>query len=78
MNPPYGRGMDKWIWKAYHESLKGALVVGLVPARTDTAWFHNLAQGKAEIRFIRGRIRFVGAEAGAPFPSMLLVWRPPV
>ena len=76
MNPPYGRGMDKWIRKAYHESLHGALVVVLVPARTDTKWFHEFVLEKSEIRFIKGRIRFVGAKAGAPFPSMLIIWRP--
>jgi phage N-6-adenine-methyltransferase len=76
MNPPYGREMDKWILKAYQESQNGALVVALVPSRTDTKWFHEYVLGKSEIRFVKGRIRFVGATCGAPFPSMVIIWRP--
>ena len=75
MNPPYGRGMDKWIKKAYDSTLYGATVVGLVPARTEMGWFHDYVLGKAEIRYIRGRLRFEGAEYNAPFPSMIIVWR---
>jgi phage N-6-adenine-methyltransferase len=76
MNPPYGRMIRHWIKKAYESTLYGALVVGLLPARTDTAWFHDFIYNRAEIRFIRGRIRFVGAKDNAPFPSMLAIWRP--
>lgn len=76
MNPPYGRGMDRWIKKAYDSTLYGATVVALVPARTDMGWFHDMVLGKAEIRFIRGRLRFEGAPYNAPFPSMLIIWRP--
>lgn len=75
MNPPYGQQIKKWIQKAYEESRKGATVVGLIPARTDAAWFHHFIYGKAEIRFIKGRIKFVGAEHNAPFPSMIVIWR---
>ncbi len=57
-NPPYGRNLPAWIEKAYREALKGATVVMLIPARTDTKAFHNFIYGKAEIRFIRGRLRF--------------------
>ena len=74
-NPPYGRQIGKWVEKAYMSSLIGATVVMLLPARTDTAWFHDYIYGKAEIRFVRGRLKFVGAKYNAPFPSMVAVFR---
>ena len=73
MNPPYGREIGKWMRKAYEESQKGTTVVCLVPSRTDTAWWHNYVM-KGEIRFIRGRIKFVGAKDGAPFPSAIVIF----
>jgi len=75
MNPPYGREIGKWVKKAYEESQRGATVVCLLPARTDTRWFHDYIYGKAEIRFLRGRIKFVGSENSAPFPSMIVIYR---
>ncbi len=74
MNPPYGREIVKWIRKAYESSLNGATVVCLVPSRTDTRWWHEYVV-KGEVRFLRGRVRFVGAKAGAPFPSAVVVFR---
>lgn len=76
-NPPYSRGQqDIFVKKAYEESKKpGTTVVMLIPARTDTERFHDYILGKAEIRFIKGRIKFVGAQHGAPFPSMVVIWR---
>ena len=75
MNPPYGRNVTgKWMKKAYEESLKGATVVCLVPARTDTKWFHEYVLGKAEIRFVKGRLKFGGSENSAPFPSMIVIY----
>ena len=75
-NPPYGRQIGKWVRKAYEEAQKpGTTVVLLVPARTDTKWFHDYIYGKAEIRFIKGRVRFGNSKHGAPFPSMIVVWR---
>ena len=75
-NPPYGRELPKWVEKAYEESRKPkTLVVMLIQARTDTRWFHDYIYGKAEIRFIRGRLRFSGATENAPFPSMVVVFR---
>ena len=72
LNPPYGRGIGRWIQKAYEESQSNAdLVVCLVPARTCTAWFHDWAV-RGRITFLRGRIKFVGAQSAAPFPSMLI------
>jgi site-specific DNA-methyltransferase (adenine-specific) len=75
-NPPYGRTIGAWARKCFEASLQGALVVLLVHARTDTRWFHDWVQRKAKIYFLRGRIRFGGAESGAPFPSMLAVYEP--
>ena len=74
VNPPYGKEVGGWIKKAYEESLKGLIVVCLLPARTDTAWFHDYCL-KGEIRFIRGRLKFVGAKNSAPFPSMIVIFR---
>lgn len=73
-NPPYGKEISLWVKKCWQESLKGATVVALIPARTDTAYFHDFVLGKAEIRFIRGRLKFGGAKNSAPFPSMLAVY----
>jgi len=75
MNPPYGRTIGQWMKKAYEESLKGALVVCLVPARTDTAWWHNFAI-KGDIEFLRGRLKFGDAKNSAPFPSAVVVFKP--
>lgn len=76
MNPPYARGvMAKWIKKAYESSLEGATVVCLIPARTDTAVWHDYCM-KGDIRFIRGRLKFGGCEDSAPFPSAVVIFRP--
>jgi phage N-6-adenine-methyltransferase len=75
MNPPYGRAIGHWMRKAYESSQAGATVVCLVPARTDTAWWHEYAM-KGEIRFIRGRLKFGGHKNSAPFPSAVVVFRP--
>ena len=74
MNPPYGRTIGAWMKKAYEESLRGAqVVVCLVPARTDTAWWHDYA-AKGQVAFIRGRIKFGGHRNSAPFPSAVVVF----
>ena len=75
MNPPYGRTIKNWMRKAYEASLSGCLVVCLVPARTDTAWWHDYAM-KGEVRFLRGRLKFGTAISSAPFPSAVIVFRP--
>ena len=74
-NPPYGRELPKWVKKCYEESRKGTLVVMLIPARTDTSYFHDYIYHKAEIRFIRGRLKFNDGKLGAPFPSMVVIFR---
>jgi len=73
MNPPYGKKISAWVKKAYESN---ALVVGLLPARTDTRWFWEYVYNKAEIHFIRGRLKFGGCANSAPFPSMVAIWRP--
>ncbi len=73
MNPPYGREIGKWIEKAYNEKL--ALVVCLIPAQTDTSYFHEYCMRANEIRFIRGRLKFGNSPNSAPFPSCIVVFR---
>lgn len=72
-NPPYGREIIDWVKKAYESSLKGATVVCLVPARTDTKWWHEYAM-KGNIEFLRGRLKFGGHKNSAPFPSAIVVF----
>jgi phage N-6-adenine-methyltransferase len=84
INPPYSRGLQgRFIAKAACEALEGATVVMLLPARTDTRAFHNCIWDRKqhkphswvrEVRFLKGRVRFVGAPASAPFPSMIVVF----
>ena len=74
MNPPYGRVIGRWMKKAYESAQGGATVVCLVPARTDTAWWHEFVM-KGEIRFLKGRLKFGGAKNSAPFPSAIVVFR---
>ena len=74
MNPPYGRQIGKWVKKA--SEAKGGIVVCLLPARTDTRWFHDYIYGKAEIRFIKGRLKFGNAIHNAPFPNMIVTFKP--
>lgn len=73
-NPPYGREIGRWMRKARESAIAGATVVCLVPARTDTAWWHDDA-AKGEVRFLRGRLKFDGNK-DAPFPSAIVVFKP--
>ena len=76
-NPPYGRQVGKWVKKAYDTAyVNGNLVVMLLPARTDTSWFHDYIYHKAEIRFLRGRLKFGNSKNSAPFPSMIVIFNP--
>lgn len=78
MNPPYGREIQRWMAKAHNEVIaRGATVVCLVPARTVTKWWHEYAM-KHEIRLPRGRLKFGDAANSAPFPSAVVVMRPPM
>jgi len=74
MNPPYGRTIGAWVKKADEACKKGATVVCLVPARTDTKWWHDYCINK-EVRFIKGRLKFGDAKNSAPFPSAVVVMR---
>lgn len=75
-NPPVGRVIADWIQKAAETARRGAAtVVLLVPARTDTAWWHTYVGQASEVRFIKGRLKFGGAENNAPFPSAIIVFR---
>lgn len=74
MNPPYGRHIIQWLKKAYEESLKGAIVVCLIPSRTDTRYWHDYCMKASEIRFIKGRLKFGNSINAAPFPSSIVVF----
>lgn len=74
MNPPYGRVIGDWVRKAYEESLKGALIVALIPARTDTRYWHDYVMRAKEIRIVKGRLKFGDGRNSAPFPSAVVIW----
>ena len=75
-NPPYCRKTGLWVKKAYEEHQRtGCTVVMLLPSRTDVRWFHDYILGKAEIRFIKGRLKFGGSKNSAPFPSIVVIYR---
>lgn len=74
MNPPYGRDISRWVKKAYESAQKGATVVCLLPARTDTAWWHDYCMHGA-ITFVRGRLKFGGSKSNAPFPNAVVVFK---
>ena len=75
VNPPYSGGIGKWVQKAYQSSLGGALVVLLLPVRTDTSWWHDYCC-KGKVEFFRGRVRFNNGirNNAAPFPSCLVAF----
>jgi len=75
VNPPYGKDIAKWVQKGYLESLKGKVVVFLLPSRTDTQWWHAYVMKADEIRFIRGRLKFDDQKNSAPFPSAIVIFR---
>lgn len=75
-NPPYGREIGLWVEKGYKESLRNSnIVVMLIPARTDTRYWHDYIFGKAEVRFIKGRLKFGESKNSAPFPSAIVIFR---
>lgn len=83
MNPPYGRAIGLWVEKARRSGLAGATVVGLLPARTDTRWWHDYIWDETthrprpgvEVRLVKGRLKFGGAKNSAPFPSAVVVFK---
>lgn len=77
-NPPYGREIGSWVRKCYlHGTSGNGIAVMLIPARTDTKWFHEYIYGKknVEVRFLKGRLKFGGSKNSAPFPSMVVIFR---
>lgn len=79
VNPPYGRQITLWVEKASKECALGSTVVMLIPARTDTRWFHDYIYNKAEIRFMKGRVKFLldkKEHEAAPFPTMIVIFKP--
>ena len=77
-NPPYGRNIGAWVKKGRDAGTDGATVVMLLPARTDTKWFHEYIWQKenVEVRFVKGRLKFGDGKDSAPFPSMIVIFRP--
>jgi phage N-6-adenine-methyltransferase len=75
-NPPYSN-IDLWVQKCYEESVRSQIIVMLIPVRTDTKYFHKYIYKKADIRFIKGRVKFVYKKCknAAPFPSMIVVYK---
>ncbi len=77
MNPPYGRTIGQWVKKAVESARGGAIVVCLLPARTDTRWWTDYVLKASELRFISGRIKFGDSKIGAPFPSVIAIFGTP-
>lgn len=80
VNPPYGREIGKWVKKCHDENMQnGTLCVLLIPARTDTSYWHDYIFGKAEIRFMRGRVKFERPDGtigdAAPFPTAIVIYK---
>lgn len=75
MNPPYGNQLKRWVKKAYEESLKGTVVVCLLPVRTNTVYWHNYVLNIAEIRFIKGYPKFGDAKQGLKVPLAIVIFK---
>ena len=76
LNPPYGRKIGRWIDKCCHEARLGVRIVALLPSRTDTVWWEQTWMEASGIAFVHGRVKFVDADHGAPFPSAIAVFEP--
>lgn len=74
MNPPYGNKLQKFVRKANAESKNGCTVVGLIPVKSNTVWWHDCVI-ENEIRFIKGRPKFNNMDEGYPFPLAIVIWR---
>lgn len=75
-NPPYGKELPLWVKKCYEEHKKNNItVVMLIPARTDTRYFHDYIYNQSEIRFVKGRLKFNDCKQSAPFPSMVVIYK---
>jgi len=76
MNPPFGKVMKKWVIKAYEEYKRGNTIICLLPARTNTNWWHDYVIPNAEVRFIRGEVKFKGFERGLWMPMAIVIFKP--
>lgn len=77
MNPPWGRGMQKFVRKAREESFKGKTIVCLLPVRSNTKWWHEcIIDTKTEVRFLKGEIKFNGLPRGLWLPCAIVIFRP--
>ncbi|MEY9221618.1 DNA N-6-adenine-methyltransferase [Bradyrhizobium ottawaense] len=74
VNPPYSRGIANWVEKCWRESQRGCVVIGLVPARPDTGWWHDYIANKADVFMLKGRLKFGASRTNAPFPSAVVCW----
>ena len=75
MNPPYGRSISNWIKKAHEESQRpNTKVICLIPARTDTKYWHEYCMRAKEIHFVKGRLKFGNSANSAPFPSAVIIF----
>jgi phage N-6-adenine-methyltransferase len=75
MNPPFGKIMQKWVRKAYSEWRNGITVVALLPVRTNTKWWHEYIQDIAQVKFIRGEVKFKGFDRGLWMPMCIVIWK---
>lgn len=75
VNPPF-KGIKKWVQRSFEESERGAIVVMLIPARTDTRYWHDYCMKASEIRFIKGRLHYDDSKSPAPFPSCVVIFKP--
>jgi hypothetical protein len=73
-NPPYGRSLPRWISRCATEAERGITIVGLLPCRPDTLWWHDYIAGRADIWMLKGRLRFGDGQAPSPFPSAIVLW----
>ena len=78
VNPPYSRELPKWVAKCAQEAVASTVVIGLVPSRTDTRWWHSHVAGQADVIALKGRLRFGNGKGSAPFPSALVIWNDPL
>lgn len=74
-NPPYSRGnIDKWMKKCYNESLKGTIIVALIPVSSSSKWWHKYVWKHCDIEFLDHRVKFKGALHSAPFSNCLAIY----
>ena len=76
MNPPFGRQLKKWVQKGYEESQKGVIGVSILPVRSNTLWWHKyIIDTKAEVRFLKGEIKFGDCKRGLWLPFAIVIWK---